>query len=185
MIKKYTDMTIDLETLGLKSDANIVQIGACIFNLKDPTVEPILFLRNTICHASHYSVDQSTADWWNAQGEEAQKALQSPTPIKMRQAIIDLNRFFMDAKLIQRKIRVWAQGLDFDIPKIKHAYEIETQGKLTPPWVFWNQHDSRTLMSMFPNVKRVQSKIKHRADHDALAQSQTMMKIHEHIQRSQ
>lgn len=172
----YSDLMIDIETLDIRPTAKIIQMGACLFNANNAEIEPKLFLRNVICDDYSFSENQSTKDWWSIQGKDAQDSLKHPSPIGINKVMIGLEIFIRNRA--PNFERVWVQGSDFDFPIIKHACAIKQR---SVPWQYYMQRDSRTLMKTFPNVDRVEPKIKHRADYDALAQAQTIQNIYKHI----
>lgn len=95
------DVMIDLETFGKRSNAVIIQIGACYFDRYTGEIGDKFFtnIDAQSCLDLGFEVDASTIYWWFEQSKEAQGALfQSRKDI--HQGILALKYFIKDAKCI-------------------------------------------------------------------------------------
>lgn len=113
---KFNDIMLDLETLGTKSDAAIIQIGACYFN-RDTGKIGEKFRVNVEPDLSLFSVEWGTVKWWMLQTEEARQSVTGEA-VSMATAIKDLHDF-----LDSDDVCLWAHAT-FDIPIIENAFKV-------------------------------------------------------------
>lgn len=136
------DITIDFETTSLAPTAAIMSVGAVAWKrydeespffgkgdglLRYPTFSAHVDLRS--CFVKGFTFDQSTAEWWSHQSEEAKQALlddddgDNPClPIDI--VIADLLGWIKDdvqEALGDTELCLWAQGTDFDIAILRYA----------------------------------------------------------------
>ncbi len=143
-------MMIDLETLGTRPDAAIIQIGAVLF-------EPVSggkilngqgFKRYTLLQDGSGTIDHSTVAWWlqEASASKMGAALETEA-VPLLQALDELDSFPMKAKGLSWEAigGVWAAPSDFDIPILKSAY---ARFGLGVPWERRATRDARTLFSI-------------------------------------
>lgn len=150
-------MMIDIETLGTRPSAPVIQIGARLFRL--PTLdryEPdtVLLGRSWLVNINvldlllHKAlVDQDTVDWWGKQGPEAIAGLLSPQPVSIVAALRGLKMFVgsIGAEVgddVGGLEGVWANGDSFDIGLINILHEAVG---LELPWAYNSPRDCRTL----------------------------------------
>lgn len=141
---------IDLETMGTRSDAAIVQIGAVEFdpliNLVGPPgaqattlpfggFEQSVSLQSSIIAGG--TVDQSTIDWWRRAPATARLSIQTDT-----RPLVDVLHAFLRWFPPGEYTRVWAHGAAFDLPILENALRAFN---LTPPWSYKYVRDTRTL----------------------------------------
>lgn len=93
---KFNDIMLDLETLGTKSDAAIIQIGACYFDRETGEIGE-KFRVNVEPDLSRFTVEWGTVKWWMLQSEEARQSVTGEA-VSMSTAIRDLHDFldFLD-----------------------------------------------------------------------------------------
>lgn len=129
---------VDLETLGLRPDSVILSIGAVVFDA------------NTIDSESYWTVeldqpgrriDADTVRWWLGQSEGARRAIYDPRETWTLGRALD--EF---AELFDADTRIWANGANFDIVLLEHAYSGRT------PWKYKNTRCYRTVRAMFPGI---------------------------------
>lgn len=80
---------------------------------------------------------------------------------------------------------VWSHGASFDIPLLDVAAR---RVNTVLPWRHLNVRDTRTLVALYPNVKRVIPTLKHCAKADAIAQAiwvRTILLVHDLMVGSQ
>lgn len=159
---------IDLETLDLKPSSVIASIGAICFN-REEILEK--WYRNIYLPSQQINgrtVDVGTVLWWMKQDKEAQADTFFPQekPDTLRDALADMAGWMrlcfvnwtdfgrnmtwestdeMDFSR-EKDVSVWANGIDFDLGILTHAYAGEG---LDLPWGFRQQSDYRTLARHF------------------------------------
>lgn len=134
---------VDLETLGLQQNAIVLSVGAVVF---DPThqdrgigdeyyveIDPEKY---------NGSVDLSTVKFWMEQGN---------CPMGGKKEGRFLGESFsawLDSKCGGRreKLVMWANGIDFDIPKLQYAYI--KLGRREVPWKYHAVRDARTVYKL-------------------------------------
>jgi hypothetical protein len=141
--KTYTHIMVDTETLGLAPNSVILSIGAVVFcplrGLGDDyyaEIDPDTYFGD---------IDFGTIKFWM---EQSAKGI--PCPINgTRTAETVLREFDLWLWTISHgtELVVWANGTDFDIPKLQHAYSAHL--KSVPKWTYSSVRDARTLYKTF------------------------------------
>lgn len=144
MQQLYTDVVVDLETLGTKSGAVIVSIGAVSFNSHDTDNWETLDDEGRCFYAvlnldeqvlAGHTIDPDTVLWWMKQDVMARKVYdehkEGVAPV--------LTRF---AEFCEGTKRLWGNGSSFDNVLLRALYDTY---KLPFPYNFWNDMDLRTL----------------------------------------
>lgn len=151
------DVMIDLETLGTRYDAQIIQIGACYFDRN--TGEIGLGFSANIDGAlqDEFTTDYSTIKWWFEQSDSA-RMLVMENPIPLPQALGELSRFLMG-----KDIQLWSHAT-FDIPILMNAFNVVG---IPCPVPFRNMRDLRTLMDLasFGGKSATPSKVRREGVH--------------------
>lgn len=174
-MSQYTDFMLDLETLGTKSDAAVVQIGLAGFNPATGELSPASKLKLETHPQS--SIDYNTLCWWMNQSQEARESVfPSDATVmepdvatgKLRQALI-ANSVDFD------NFRIWSKPGTFDIPIIENLFRLTG---IEVPWKHWNTRCLRTLADAAGLDWRLHEKptVPHDAGEDALAQAKTALK---------
>ena len=144
MGKQYTDLMVDIETLGLTPDAKILSISAVAFNpfdenpdyLQYPTFDCLV----DVDSQETRTVDLSTVDWWSQQEEEVKEKIFSETGrISLQDALSQFALFARNRK------RIWAQGVTVDITILSHAMR---QHDIPLPWLYFAVSDSRSILDL-------------------------------------
>lgn len=162
---KSLQITFDLETLGNRPNAPIVQIGAVKFN-KDGIIDT--FIRTIdIDSLSKYNffMDYNTLKWWFAQEDAAIKSVMNGvTPLK--EALIDFNKWIDSSEV--KKYNFWSHAT-FD-PPILHNNMREVG---IDSIIHYSQHkDIRTLNELVGKVEVERKGIAHNALDDAIFQAE-------------
>ena len=134
------DVTVDLETCSLSPTAAVMSIGAVAWKrygmespffddgdgvLRNSTFSAHVDLRSMFLNG--FTFDQSTADWWSKQSDEAKAALldndseEAPCqPIDV--VVTELFEWIDDIKrkLGDEDLCLWAQGTDFDVAILRY-----------------------------------------------------------------
>lgn len=160
-MKQRINITIDLETASLCSDAAILSIAAQVFDPMakvtdekeavrvfpphtanpSPTFEATVNATSCITAGLHF--EMGTIKWWSERSPEAKAALLA-TPTLLSTALeglanwLDLLRSHFDGDL-----KIWCQGTDFDIPILANAYRA---CGLPLPWRHTDVRDARTYV---------------------------------------
>lgn len=145
------DIMIDLETLGTNMKSPILSIGACEFDRTTGVNEENTFhvKIDMGCYDNlkqAFEIDYATLKWWQEQDNFRNVTDGKET---LHGAIIKFKDWF--SQFDQEKTQVWAQGADFDFPIFKHACSVF---KISIPWYYFNQRDTRTLYAVSPGFKK-------------------------------
>jgi hypothetical protein len=144
--KVYTDLMIDLETLGLTANSVVLSIGAVFFDLEGEDLGPTFYTNvdRESCVSLGMDVVPQTVAWWSEQSAAARAGLFDPPPVPVVDA---LKSFYLWASKNSFRpnvpLRVWSHGAAFDIPLIRTLAQ-KTNSLL--PWSYKNEHDTRTLL---------------------------------------
>ena len=132
------NVMIDIETLGLKTTAPVVSIGACWFEAggsEFPSWSSQIDLDDSIRHGVP---EGGTFRWWLERGWEAQRKTLFGRAL-LRDALIEL------ACKIDRDTLVWANSPQFDIVILERCY---WESGIPVPWVYKNLRDMRTIRGL-------------------------------------
>jgi len=140
----FTDITIDIETMGVKPDAQILSISAIAFNpfeiTTDFTTNPKLDLLLSLDEQAHRSQDDDTCWWWTMRSPEVQaKIFNDVGRVPVPEALDSLIKFCW------QKNRIWCQGPTLDITLLTHIFAEYGKGV---PWGYGAVRDSRTLLDL-------------------------------------
>jgi hypothetical protein len=145
----YTDVMLDLETLGNKSNSAILSIGAVQFNLEtgETGKEFYQVVDLQSCLDLGLKINGSTFYWWLQQNKAAQNAvckngLELPTV---------LSNFYEWMNDCIGNVNIWGNGARFDIGILEDAYIAAGYSKM--PWYFRSERDVRTLVAFAPDIK--------------------------------
>ena len=145
---------IDIETLGTTPDAHILTIAAQIFNpLQRDWFGESYYTRVDFESQANRRIEQGTIDWWATQGESQTEAFAEADRVPLEQALEGLGRLIWQSK------RIWANGSNFDMTILEHAYKSYNRAL---PWQYFHVRDARTVFSLVPNLE------KYPASHHAL-----------------
>ena len=146
---------LDLETMGNKSNAAIVSIGAIEFNL-DTGVEASIFYERIdlqSCIDRGLKIDASTLYWWLKQNEEARLEL-AKGGIDLYEALGEFSSWIYQCNTRcgkSKSTKLWGNGARFDIGLLEDAYV--ACGYHEMPWLHYNELDLRTLVYFAPQIK--------------------------------
>lgn len=168
-----THVMVDLETLGLRPCAQVLSIGAVVFDVDRDLGDTFYAEINPEDYSG--SVDMSTLKFWF---KEAAKGNLPPMDgtYSLGNA---LAHFFAYLKKVhtgdKKDLHIWCQGTDFDIPKLQHLAEVVGM-KL--PWEYNNVRDCRTIFKQFGHLGIKPDNIaKHNALDDAEYQARYLISI--------
>lgn len=168
---QYIDIAIDIETLSLTSDAAIISIAAIPFfrpkrGLEEVTGElfrPVYaencefhilecepfraYINATTCAFAGMDFDPKTIQWWASQGDAAKAAAMGGPSQSIGQALESLQIYLEVIKTTvpRCRLRMWAQGGDFDFSVLRSAYR-RVLPDVELPWDYRDQRDARTFI---------------------------------------
>ncbi|ACO74666.1 exonuclease, RNase T and DNA polymerase III [Laribacter hongkongensis HLHK9] len=145
-MKPLTRICIDLETLGTRTDAPVISIGAVLHNSGDPFRVGAFYasidIQSACCHGRP---DGDTIAWWLKQPDAARMALfDNPQPAS---TVIESFSNCLDGWLYQceqehREVAILANGPAFDLSILARQFRRILEKPL--PWKYWQERDYRT-----------------------------------------
>jgi len=133
----FTDIMLDLETLGTGNNAAIIQIGAVAFNAdgdnaslwtNSPDMLASLgqgFRANVDLASSRHPgvIDASTVEWWLQQSQEARDSITKPEGrLELGAALEAFVRWVYSITVKVRDLRMWSNGPTFDETILRAAF---------------------------------------------------------------
>jgi len=148
--KQLGHVMLDLETMGKKSKAAIISIGAVEFDINTGETGREFYRKINLqsCFDKGLIANGSTIEWWLMQNESARKMAADGSGVSLYIALKDFRSFL---KLVgEDTVQIWGNGARFDIGILEDAYDA---CQLSNPWNFRLERDVRTLVSFAPKVK--------------------------------
>ena len=176
------DLMIDLETLGTKPNAAIIQIGAVWFDLDREGVEYGDFEQTIAlqsCIFSGLTIDSKTVEWWMQESNDAKRSVSRDADNLFGAIDEFLFRYRAQHNSVER---VWSNGSNFDIPILENAIRVAV-GK-EPPWAYNSVRDVRTIYWLAGRAGWAKPKREtaHTALADARAQVSDLVSAIRHLQ---
>jgi exodeoxyribonuclease VIII len=166
------NVMIDLETMGIKTTAPIIAIGACAFDFKTKTIGEkfykIINLQSTIDNGAIIEAD--TVLWWLKQSELA-RAEFSLNGFNIPNVLLEFSLWLSS---FGKEVKIWGNGSDFDNVILSASFERQN---LPLPWKFWNNRCYRTIKNLYPEIKLERIGTHHNALDDAIYQATHLIKI--------
>lgn len=179
---------LDLETMGVRPDAAIVQIGAVLF-------EPVSGGKILNGQAfNHYvrlqdgagTVDNGTVAWWLKQPKEARERLANG--MEEGEVLTDVLAMLIDWPTLQMSIGwpsiqgVWANGAAFDVAVLTSAF---AKIGCEPPWRYNAPRDLRTIFDLVGGPPEIDwtGLVSHDAVDDCVGQCMQLQKAMSMIHR--
>jgi len=146
----YTDVMLDLETLGNKSNSALLSIGAVEFNIeyKKTGREFYKVIDLQSCLDVGLKINASTFYWWLQQNQSARDAVCVEQKFKLNNVLQMFSTWLNDCI---DGVNVWGNGVRFDIGILEDAYVACGYEKM--PWNFRSERDVRTLVAFTPEIK--------------------------------
>lgn len=168
----------DLETLGTVASSVIMSIGAVKFDLNSDAIDNDGFYASISIQSNldaGRQISEDTLKWWMDQSKEAQKVFTEPKQ-SLEEALVAFAEWFGTDRNAQHQC-VWANGADFDLPMLAHAYHLFG---MNVPWKFYNSRCVRTYKNLpiAAKVEKPEARVKHNALDDAYAQARHVQAIH-------
>lgn len=163
--ERFGNIMVDLETLGTRQDAIVLEISAVEFNCHTGEIGEVFDAKLDIDEQVQYrrSLNCETLQWWFKQDEEARKNIFDED--------VDIIRFNIPWELAEfsnfvercnnkcnsdsdrRVVKLWGNGSLFDLGILQNMYET-CLPNMKLPWKFWAVNDVRTIVDLNPDVKR-------------------------------
>jgi hypothetical protein len=174
---KWTDLQIDLETMGLPPNGAIVSIGAAFFDLDTCTIGPTFSKAINLATAVRDGgeITPSTLMWWLQQSETARRNICFDT-YDIRQVLTAFSDFIAEHSRHQ-DVRPWGNGAAFDLTLLNGAY---MRAGIKTPWSPFRERCFRTVRNMYPQVEYNtddKGDSAHTAVDDAIFQARHLFKI--------
>jgi 3' exoribonuclease, RNase T-like len=163
---------VDIETLAKSKTSVIISIASAFF---DPMTGQITsrFKRNIniqSCLNAGLEIDGDTISWWLKQDAEIRASvLENPKPIFS--VLKEFESWFFENKIPKHDPEMWCNGTSFDFPIISSAFLLALKKDF--PWKYYMERDVRTILSLFPDIKAKESKIK---KHDPMIDVENQIK---------
>lgn len=166
---RFSDLMIDLETMGTAVNAPIVAIGAVYFNPNTGELGETFEAAIELEDAFNYGrVSGGTVKWWLGQSEAARQKI-----IRGRHMAVPVFEKFADfCGKYGDRVQPWGNGASFDISMLEYAFG-RILGK-PAPWKFWNVRDCRTIKAVADGLVTYEGKLEgtaHSALDDAIHQA--------------
>lgn len=178
---KYTDVMVDLETLGTAPGSAIISLGAVMFAPGLPedewaTYEALIQARS--CTAIGLTQDPDTMAWWRQQDPAAREVFDASLDGQGEHVVTVLLAF---ARFFPVGAMLWGNGANFDNTLLAAAYRAAA---VPTPWPYWNDACYRTMKNQFDMVPRpLFQGTQHKALDDALHQTRHLVHILEYKSR--
>lgn len=177
--KEYTNVMLDLETLGTRPGDAVISVGAVFFDPDTDSIGPMFRANLDIEQVigSGFTVTGSTLKWWMGQSAAARsQALTNPQNIHT--VLMGLAAFLTHGEEgVNPDMKVWGNGAAFDNVLLREMYE---RLGLRTPWEFWNDRCFRTVKGEHPHAKSLEPVFegeKHNAVMDALHQAKWLINL--------
>lgn len=171
-------LMIDIETMGIESDACILSIGAVFFNKDGLYNEFYEKIQLQSCLDLGLSVTASTIFWWMGQSKESKKELENNEIQKHIKEVLNNFSFFINSSISDLNLlglSIWANGPQFDISILENAYR---KAKLKIPWNYYQIRDFRTFRETNELPENLpKNRVAHNSLEDAKWQAEYMIGV--------
>lgn len=154
---KYTDVMIDIETVGRTPGCALIQIAAVPFNMNTGAISNNVFkmsinLNHQLESGKGFTYCHNTYKWWKKENLELFQYL-SKSRYKYDQVGNDFQKWFKNLE-DYKNLRVWGNSNRFDLGIIEGWYKKGIGEKFEPFWNTWLERDVRTLAMLDPYIKK-------------------------------
>ncbi len=156
----FTDLMIDIETMGTNPGEMIISISVVPFNIETGYVDGVHTFEKfvDIENETKLKVNPKTAVWWLKQDKEAINTILNaqtyPTVEVLRKFQYYMKGFVGRLPLGKDgnvQYRIWGNSARFDLGMLEYAYKVYD---LEAPWNFLFERDVRTLVEFAPHIKK-------------------------------
>lgn len=163
------NLMIDLETLDTKATSVIVSVGVCAFDVHGIHDKEYFVLECQEQLDKGRTVSFDTLEWWFSQSKDVTDAVFNQPNKTSVAAFLDKLVYFCSKNNVRK---VYAQGTDFDLPKIYGLYDDYNKEH---PWDFWLARDTRTVYDFMKGSKPTRVGTHHNALDDAVYQAECVI----------
>lgn len=170
----YSNVMLDLETMGNGPNAAIVAIGAVCFDIEGTQISHDgFYARIDLASAMQAGgvIDASTITWWLQQSDAARAEITADDRQPITQA---LTAFAHWIDTHTDGAELWGNGASFDNVILRSAYQ---RAGILPPWAWWNDRCYRTLKALHRDVPIERFGDHHNALDDATTQAIHLLRI--------
>lgn len=168
---------IDCETMGLKSSAPVLSIGAVAYNLTFGVFKRFeAFIELQEQFDSGRKPEQDAFFWWLQQSESARRDVASRDRMTVAESLAEFCRFYADVQCSLElddptELYMSANGNDFDLPVLESMWG-------SAPWHYKKKIDFRTLGILYiDELEWPTSEAQHTALNDAENQALVHLKL--------
>ena len=173
-MSKYTNMMIDIETLGNVPYSVILSIRAVEFNHKTGRTgrEFYCIIDPVSCQKHGLKIEASTVLWWLAQSSEARSEfIGNKVKLDIKTALTHFSKYLSKC---DKKVNIWANSPSFDCARIREAYTLVQIKDV--PWSYRQERDYRTLVAQYPNgLPKNKNRVQHNALDDCYNQIESLV----------
>lgn len=143
----YRHLMVDLETMGNKSNAPIVSIGAVFFNPHTGNTGAEFYTAVSLESSMLLGgvPDAGTIIWWLKQSPEARSAIAMADTMPLIDALELFSDFISENSDAGPDVQVWGNGASFDNVILRSSYD---RANIEYPWKFRNDRDVRTMTEL-------------------------------------
>lgn len=138
-------VVVDLETMGLESNAAIISIGAVKFDINDGIISEFytnVSLKSSV--ANGLRINPDTIMWWLDQSDGARRALLEKKGVDLTVALQMFMDWYNETPTYKT---VWGHGAGFDNVILKKAMSLTG----ISPWGYRDDRCYRTLLELYKN----------------------------------
>lgn len=176
---QYTDVMLDIETLGTAPGSSIISIGAVAFTLDMDEADWRLFEVPVITAQSNYaarlSTDDDTMAWWREQEPAARSvydAALNNCGAHLAWALTEFSAWY------PKDARLWGNGAAFDNVLLRSVYAALD---ISAPWSHKNDRCYRTARRLIAFEEPAFQGVHHNALADAAHQARHLTRILERL----
>lgn len=149
----------DIETIGNESNSALLSISAVQFDLNTGEIGDKFHVDIDVqsCFDVGLKASGSTIYWWLQQSKEARDLIvNADDKYNLHEALIKFNHWLKDLnhKVDITEYKLWGNSARFDLGIIRDAIIATNTHKYLDWWSFWNERDTRTLVSFAPDIKK-------------------------------
>lgn len=143
----YRHLMVDLETMGNKSNAPIVSIGAVFFNPNTGNTGAEFYTAVSLESSMLLGgvPDAGSIIWWLKQSPEARSAIAMADTMPLIDALELFSDFISENSDAGPDVQVWGNGASFDNVILRSSYD---RANIECPWKFRNDRDVRTMTEL-------------------------------------
>ncbi len=176
-MNKFTDVMIDLETMGTKSNCLILNIAAVEFNLKTGETGEVFYEKISLADSinNNFKIEADTLSWWLKQDDFARLEILNSN----KTCIVILDSFLKWFET-RKTFLVWGNSSRFDLGLLENYFN---KFNLEIPWKYSNERDVRTLVHFIPDIKKnmLFEGVRHNSIDDCKHQIKYCSKIYNNI----